>query len=46
VAEEAETPDEGAGARLGATGLDLAGGFFAEQIAIQERLPPETRRRT
>ncbi|MEU8889426.1 helix-turn-helix domain-containing protein [Streptomyces sp. NPDC048442] len=44
VAEEAETLDEGTGARLGATGLDLASGFFAEQIGIQERLPPETRR--
>ncbi|MGW7412140.1 AraC-like ligand-binding domain-containing protein [Streptomyces sp. NPDC054863] len=44
LAEEASALDEAAGARLGATGLDLASGFFAEQIGIQERLPPETRR--
>lgn len=44
LAEEVATLDEDGGARLGATGLDLASGFFAEQIGIQERLPPETRR--
>ncbi|MFI5806673.1 helix-turn-helix domain-containing protein [Streptomyces sp. NPDC051561] len=42
--EEAQTLDEGASARLGATALHLASGFFAEQIGVQERLPSETRR--
>ncbi|MFJ2744968.1 helix-turn-helix domain-containing protein [Streptomyces sp. NPDC087440] len=43
VTEEAATLGNSAGVRLGATGLDLACGFLAEQIGAQERLRPKTR---
>ncbi|MCX5204251.1 helix-turn-helix domain-containing protein [Streptomyces sp. NBC_00237] len=43
VAEEAPSLDARTAARLGATALDLAGGFFAEQLSVRERLPPGAR---
>ncbi|GAA3486933.1 hypothetical protein [Streptomyces cremeus] len=42
--EEAASLDESTGTPLGATSLDQANKFFAEQMSRQERRPPETRR--
>lgn len=43
LVQQAPALDEDMSRRLGRTSLDLATGFLAQQVGVQERLPPETR---